>query len=79
MECVIHAQLRVLLDQHLCQHELQTARAEAIDVPMLAASVPCSVEKGFGDHGRHYCTPGAGLSQAVVSLEDEVRTAVNGG
>ena len=47
------AQLGVVLDKRWRQHEFQTTGAEAIDVPMLAASVPCSVEKGLGDHGRH--------------------------
>jgi hypothetical protein len=74
---IIHAQTQVLLDQHLRHYELQTTGAEAIDVVVLAASVPCSVEKGFGDHVRHHRTKQTGLSRAVVSLEGEVRTVVH--
>ena len=48
----VHAQPWVLLDQHLCHYEFQTAGAEAIDVPMLAASVAGSVENGLRDHTR---------------------------
>jgi hypothetical protein len=46
---------------------------------MLAASVPCSVEKSLGDHGRHYCTLRVRLWQAVANLDDEARTVVHGG
>jgi hypothetical protein len=49
---LIHAQLGVLLHKRRRKHEFQTARAEAINVPVLAASVSCSVVKGLGDHGR---------------------------
>ncbi len=50
---VVHAQLWVLLDHSLCQNEFQTAGLQTVDVPMLIASVPCAVEEGLGDHGRH--------------------------
>jgi hypothetical protein len=52
---VVHAQLRVFLDKRRRKNVFQATGTEAIDIPMLAAPVPCSIEKGFGDHGPLHC------------------------
>ena len=52
---IVHAQLRILLDKRR-KNVFQATGTETIDVPMLAASVSCSVENGLGDHGPLHCT-----------------------
>ena len=63
---VIHAQLWVFLDHYLCQYEFQTAGAEAIDVPMLAASV--SGERAFTLARYAHVLPGM-QEKAAAKLE----------